>query len=65
MLRLRPSALDVLELRETTERHIVVVVRTFAEHRPTVTALVEVLRVVVGEQPARAAREQRRGRLSQ
>jgi DNA-binding transcriptional LysR family regulator len=56
MLRLRPSALDVLELRETMERHIVVVVRTFAEHRPTVTALVDVLRFVVGEQPSRATR---------
>lgn len=56
MLRLRPSALDVLELQETMERHIVVVFRTFAEHRPTVTALVDVLRFVVGEQPSRAAR---------
>ncbi|MBL1111280.1 LysR family transcriptional regulator [Streptomyces sp. 110] len=43
MLRLRPSCLDVLELHETMERHIVVVCRSFAEHRPTVAALVDVL----------------------
>ncbi|OLZ68939.1 LysR family transcriptional regulator [Streptomyces sp. IMTB 2501] len=49
MLRLRPSCLDVLELRETMERHIVVVCRSFAEHRPTLAALVDVL--------ARTARE--------
>lgn len=49
MVRLRPSALDVLELRETMERHIVVVVRSFAEQRPTVAALVDVLRSTVGE----------------
>lgn len=42
MLRPRPSRLDVLELRETMERHIVVVFRSFAEHRPTVAALVDV-----------------------
>jgi len=44
MLRLRPSRLDVLGLHEVMERHIVVVLRSFAEHRPTVTALVDVLR---------------------
>ncbi|MFB7510650.1 LysR family transcriptional regulator, partial [Streptomyces broussonetiae] len=44
MLRLRPSGLDVLELDESMERHIVVVCRSFAEHRPAVAALVEVLR---------------------
>ncbi|MCH0569151.1 LysR family transcriptional regulator [Streptomyces sp. MUM 136J] len=48
MLRLRPSGLDVLELHETMERHIVVVFRSFAEHRPTVAALVDVLRASAG-----------------
>ncbi|KOV64055.1 LysR family transcriptional regulator [Streptomyces sp. MMG1121] len=44
MLRLRPSSLDVLELDESMERHIVVVCRSFAEHRPTIAAMVDVLR---------------------
>ncbi|MEU3193517.1 LysR family transcriptional regulator [Streptomyces sp. NPDC006992] len=44
MLRLRPSHLDVLGLSDTVERHIVVVCRTVARHRPTVAALVDVLR---------------------
>ncbi|MEU6181768.1 LysR family transcriptional regulator [Streptomyces coeruleorubidus] len=48
MLRLRPSRLDVLDLHETMERHIVVVFRSFAEHRPTVAALVDVLRASAG-----------------
>ncbi|WP_413105115.1 LysR substrate-binding domain-containing protein [Streptomyces sp. Inha503] len=51
MLRLRPSNLDVLELNETMERHIVVVCRSFAEHRPTVAALVDVLRASAGRRP--------------
>ncbi|MCQ8187553.1 LysR substrate-binding domain-containing protein [Streptomyces rugosispiralis] len=51
MLRLRPSCLDVLELHETMERHIVVVCRSFAEHRPTVAALVDVLRTSAGRRP--------------
>ncbi|GAA1084576.1 LysR family transcriptional regulator [Streptomyces javensis] len=51
MLRLRPSCLDVLELHETMERHIVVVCRSFAEHRPTVAALVDVLRASAGRRP--------------
>ncbi|MFD8090252.1 LysR substrate-binding domain-containing protein [Streptomyces malaysiensis] len=51
MLRLRPSRLDVLELSETMERHIVVVFRSFAEHRPTVAALVDVLRTSTGRRP--------------
>ncbi len=54
MLRLRPSRLDVLELRETMERHIVVVFRSFAEHRPTVAALVDVLRTCPGLRSASA-----------
>ncbi|WHX16403.1 LysR substrate-binding domain-containing protein [Streptomyces malaysiensis subsp. malaysiensis] len=53
MLRLRPSRLDVLELSETMERHIVVVFRSFAEHRPTVAALVDVLRTSTGRRPPR------------
>jgi DNA-binding transcriptional LysR family regulator len=44
MLRLRPSRFDVLPLVETFERHIVAVVRASAEHRPSVAAVVEVLR---------------------
>jgi len=47
MLRLRPSRFDVVRLRETVERHIVVVFRCAAERRPTVVALVDVLRAVV------------------
>ncbi|MFJ2770852.1 LysR substrate-binding domain-containing protein [Streptomyces sp. NPDC087300] len=46
MLRLRRSRFDVVALRETVERHVVVVYRTRAEHRPTVAALVEILRAV-------------------
>ena len=53
MLRLRASRFDVVRLREVVERHIVVVFRSSAEHRPTVGALVEVLRAVTG---ARAVR---------
>jgi DNA-binding transcriptional LysR family regulator len=44
MLRLRASHLDVVALRENFERHIVVIVRSSAQHRPTVAALVDVLR---------------------
>jgi len=54
MLRLRASRFDVVRLREVVERHIVVVFRSSAEHRPTVAALVDVLRAVTG---ARALRE--------
>ncbi|MFB6672082.1 LysR family transcriptional regulator [Streptomyces sp. NPDC056390] len=46
MLGLRASRFDVVRLRETIERHIVVVFRSSAEHRPTVAALVDVLRAV-------------------
>jgi DNA-binding transcriptional LysR family regulator len=46
MLRLRPSRLDVVSLREPIERHIVVIFRSSAERRPTVRALVDVLRAV-------------------
>ncbi|MBC9724244.1 LysR family transcriptional regulator [Streptomyces sp. TRM68367] len=48
MLRLRASHFDVVQLRESIERHIVVVFRSSAEHRPTVAALVDVLRTVAG-----------------
>lgn len=44
MLRLRPSRFDVLPLAETFERHIAAVFRASAEHRPSVAALVQVLR---------------------
>lgn len=48
MLRLRASRFDVVRLHETIERHIVVVFRSSAERRPTVAALVDVLRAVAG-----------------
>jgi DNA-binding transcriptional LysR family regulator len=48
MLRLRASRFDVVRLRETVERHIVVVFRSSAEDRPMVAALVDVLRAVAG-----------------
>ncbi|WP_328766900.1 LysR substrate-binding domain-containing protein [Streptomyces sp. NBC_00286] len=51
MLRLRPSRIDVLELEEVMERHIVVVFLSFAEHRPTVAALVDVLRASADRLP--------------
>ncbi|MEU0518354.1 LysR substrate-binding domain-containing protein [Streptosporangium sp. NPDC006007] len=44
MLRLRPSRLSIVRLAETFERHIVAIVRTSAERRPSVAALVSVLR---------------------
>ncbi|MDI6105846.1 LysR substrate-binding domain-containing protein [Actinoplanes sp. NEAU-A12] len=44
MLRLRPSRFDVLPLAETFERHIVAVVRSSAQQRPNVAALIQVLR---------------------
>jgi hypothetical protein len=44
MLRLRPSRFDVLPLAETFERHIVAVVRAPAEERPSVAAVVRLLR---------------------
>lgn len=56
MLRLRPSHLDVLDLHETMERHIVVVYRSIAERRPTVAALVDVLRASAGQRPPSPSR---------
>ncbi|WP_031469005.1 LysR family transcriptional regulator [Sciscionella sediminilitoris] len=47
MLRLRPSRFRVLALTEHFERHIVVIVRAAAQNRPTVAALVEILRELV------------------
>jgi DNA-binding transcriptional LysR family regulator len=44
MLRLRPSRCDIRPLTETFERHIAAVVRTSADQRPSVAALVQVLR---------------------
>ncbi|MBL1101133.1 LysR family transcriptional regulator [Streptomyces coffeae] len=49
MLGLRASRFDVVPLRELVERHIVVVFRSAAERRPTVSALVEVLRAVAAD----------------
>jgi DNA-binding transcriptional LysR family regulator len=48
MLRLRPSRFRVLALTERFERHIVVIVRAAAQRRPTVAALISVLRDVTG-----------------
>ena len=50
MLRLRPSRFRVLALRERFERHIVVIVRVAAQRRPTVAALISVLREVTGSE---------------
>ncbi len=44
MLGLRPSRVDVVPLAEPFERHIVTIVRAEAESRPTVGALISVLR---------------------
>ncbi|WP_245633773.1 LysR family transcriptional regulator [Amycolatopsis jejuensis] len=49
MLRLRPSRFDVLALTEVFERHIVAVVRSAARNRPSVAALVGVLRGLAEE----------------
>lgn len=46
MLRLRSSRFDVVRLRETIERHVVVVFRACSEHRPSVKALVDVVRAM-------------------
>ncbi|QIB45235.1 LysR family transcriptional regulator [Streptomyces aureoverticillatus] len=43
MLRLRPSHVDVLPLREPLERHIVMIYRTTAESLPTLTSLIPLL----------------------
>jgi DNA-binding transcriptional LysR family regulator len=51
MLRLRASRFDTVRLQETIERHIVAVCRSSAEHRPTVTALIDVLRAVSAAPP--------------
>ncbi|MFH8570596.1 LysR substrate-binding domain-containing protein [Streptomyces sp. NPDC017993] len=48
MLKLRSSRFDVVALRETIERHIVVVFRASAEHRPSMQALVDILQTVPG-----------------
>jgi hypothetical protein len=51
MLRLRASRFDTVRLQETIERHIVAVCRSSAEHRPKVTALIDVLRAVSAAPP--------------
>ncbi|GAA2306706.1 LysR substrate-binding domain-containing protein [Streptomyces caniferus] len=56
MLGLRASRLDVVRLREKVERHIVVMFRSSVEHRPTVAALVDVLRAVSGARRGAPAR---------
>ncbi|GAA3571137.1 LysR family transcriptional regulator [Amycolatopsis ultiminotia] len=50
MLRLRPSRFDVLALAEPFERHIVAIVRSAVQDRPSVAAVVNVLRGLA-EQP--------------
>lgn len=44
MLRLRPSRFDVLRLTDPFERHLVVIVPAAADERPTVAALIALLR---------------------
>ena len=44
MLRLRPSRVDVLGLVEPFERHLVAIVRSTARDRPSIAAVVKVLR---------------------
>ncbi|ARF54322.1 LysR family transcriptional regulator [Streptomyces gilvosporeus] len=61
MLGLRASRFDVVRLRETVERHIVVVFRSSAERRPTVAALVDVLRAVAETRQNRRVSATRRG----
>ncbi|KIZ17609.1 LysR family transcriptional regulator [Streptomyces natalensis] len=56
MLGLRASRFDVVRLSETIERHIVVVFRSSAERRPTVAALVDVLRAVAETRQGRSGR---------
>ncbi|MEU9123123.1 LysR substrate-binding domain-containing protein [Streptomyces sp. NPDC048506] len=53
MLRLRASRFDVVPLRETVERHVVVVCRAASAHRPSVRALVDVVRAVPWSDDAR------------
>jgi DNA-binding transcriptional LysR family regulator len=54
MLKLRSSRFDVVALRETIERHLVVVFRASAERRPSMQALVDILQTVPGAQQAAA-----------
>lgn len=49
MMRLRPSRFRVVTLTERFERHIVVIVRAAAQGRPTVAALIRVLRDLTGD----------------
>lgn len=48
MTRLRPSRIRLLRLTERFERHIVVIVRAAAQNRPSVAALIDVLRERTG-----------------
>ncbi len=49
MLRLRPSRFDVVALAETFERHIVAITRASAQDRPSIAALVSVLRELAAD----------------
>jgi DNA-binding transcriptional LysR family regulator len=49
MLRLRPSRFDVVALAETFERHIVAITRASAHDRPSIAALVSVLRELAAD----------------
>ncbi|RJQ81635.1 LysR family transcriptional regulator [Amycolatopsis panacis] len=53
MRQLRPSRFRVLSLTEPFERHIVVIVRAAARTRPSVAALVEVLRELADDAASR------------
>lgn len=64
MLRLRPSRFDVHPLAEVFERDIVAVLRSSAEQRPNVAAVVQVLRELQLE-PVGGQRGQEPGRVDQ
>jgi DNA-binding transcriptional LysR family regulator len=52
MLRLRPSRFDVIPLAENFERHIVAIVRSSTQSRPSVAALLGVLRELADDDAA-------------
>jgi DNA-binding transcriptional LysR family regulator len=59
MLRLRPSRVDVVALAENVERHIVAITRASVHDRPTIAALVTVLRELTAEDHRRVRPESR------
>jgi hypothetical protein len=51
MLRLRHSTFDVIRLEQSIERHVVAVVRTTSQQRPTVLALLSILHTLAAADP--------------